>query len=97
MIGIALRTMRGAPHQVLVPSIQLAKQRRQIIIVAHDPNLAVGADADQIIATSIDKKDRCRVSYESGALENPVANQHVVRFLEGTLPALVNRDQRYIR
>ena len=84
-------------HEVLVPSIQMAKQRRQIIIVTHNPNLAVVADADQVIAARIDKKNLCRVTYESGALENPTVNQHVVRFLEGTLPAFMNRDQKYIR
>ena len=84
-------------HEVLVPSIQLAKQRRQIIVVTHNPNLAVVADADQIIASSIDKKDKCRVSYEAGALENPNVNHFVVRYLEGTLPAFMNRDQKYIR
>lgn len=84
-------------HQVLVPSIQLAKRRRQIIIVTHNPNLAVVSDADQIIATSIDKKDNCRVSYTTGSLENAEANAFVVRYLEGTLPAFMNRDRKYIR
>lgn len=84
-------------HEVLVPSIQLAKQRRQIIIVTHNPNLAVVADADQIIATSINKKRDCEVTYSTGALENPNANGFVVRFLEGTLPAFMNRDRKYIR
>ncbi len=84
-------------HEVLVPSLQLAKQRRQIIIVTHNPNLAVVADADQVIAAGIDKKDGCRARYESGALENPTVNQHVVRYLEGTLPAFMNRDRKYIR
>jgi ABC-type lipoprotein export system ATPase subunit len=84
-------------HNILVPAIQLAKRRRQIIIVTHNPNLAVVADADQIIAASIDKQDFCRVSYVSGALENPELNKHVVRYLEGTLPAFMNRDHKYIR
>ncbi len=84
-------------HEVLVPSIKLAKQRRQIIVVTHNPNLAVVADADQVIAASIDKKHLCRVTYESGALENPKVNRRVVRYLEGTLPAFMKRDKRYIR
>ena len=84
-------------HEILVPSIQLAKQRRQIIVVTHNPNLAVVADADQVIAASIDKQNMCRVTYASGALENPTVNQHVVRYLEGTLPAFMNRDEKYIR
>ena len=84
-------------HEILVPSIKLAKQRRQIIVVTHNPNLAVVADADQVITASIDKKKMCRVTYVSGALENPTLNQHVVRYLEGTLPAFMNRDEKYIR
>ena len=84
-------------HEILVPSIQMAKQRRQIIVVTHNPNLAVVADADQVIAASIDKQHMCRVTYASGALENPTMNQHVVRYLEGTLPAFMNRDEKYIR
>jgi len=31
-------------HEVLVPSIRLAKRRRQIVIVTHNPNLAVVSD-----------------------------------------------------
>ena len=84
-------------HEILVPSIKLAKQRRQIIVVTHNPNLAVVADADQVITASIDNKKMCRVTYVSGALENPTVNQHVVRYLEGTLPAFMNRDEKYIR
>lgn len=84
-------------HEVLVPSIRLAKRRRQIIIVTHNPNLAVVSDADQIVAASIDKKNGCRVTYESGALESPVANRFVVRYLEGTMPAFLNREQKYMK
>ena len=84
-------------NEVLVPSIQRAKRWRQIIIVTHNPNLAVVADADQIIVASIDKRSSYEVSYRSGALENPDVNGHVVTYLEGTLPAFMKRDQKYIR
>ena len=42
-------------YKLLVPSIKEAKNRRQIIIVTHNPNLAVVCDAEQIIHASIDK------------------------------------------
>jgi hypothetical protein len=84
-------------HDVLVPSIRLAKGRRQILVVTHNPNLAVVSDADQVIAACIDKKAGCKVSYESGALESRVANQYVVRYLEGTMPAFMNREQKYMK
>jgi ABC-type lipoprotein export system ATPase subunit len=40
---------------ILVPAIKEARQRRQIIIVTHNPNLAVVCDADQIIYAHLDK------------------------------------------
>lgn len=61
-------------YNVLVPSIKEARGRRQLIIVTHNPNLAVVCDADQVICASIDKEDGNRVSYLSGAIENPVIN-----------------------
>ena len=41
--------------KVLTHFIRFAKTRRQIIIVTHNPNLAVGADAEQIIFVKIVK------------------------------------------
>ena len=43
-------------YEILVTFIKQAKKRRQIILVTHNPNLAVVADAEQIIHVSIDKK-----------------------------------------
>jgi ABC-type lipoprotein export system ATPase subunit len=79
----------------LVPSIKEARERRQIILVTHNPNLAVVCDADQVIYASIDKNDGNRISYESGAIENPRINQRIVDVLEGTRSAFDNRDSKY--
>ena len=38
----------------LVPVIRAAKERRQIIVVTHNPNIAVLGDAEQIIALKSD-------------------------------------------
>ncbi len=43
--------------EVLVPFIRQAKKKRQLIIVTHNPNLAVVADAEQIIHVDLDKKN----------------------------------------
>ncbi len=80
---------------ILVPCIKEAKKKRQILIVTHNPNIAVVCDADQIIYSSIDKKDGNRVNYETGAIENPIINKHIVDILEGTMPAFDNRDKKY--
>lgn len=83
--------------KLLVPAIKKAKQKRQIVMVTHNPILAVVCNADQVIVASMDKTAENRVEYESGAIENPVINKRIVDILEGTLPAFDNRNLKYIR
>jgi len=80
---------------MLVPAIKYAKERRQVIIVTHNPNLAVVCDADQIVHSALDKTAGNRVTYTTGALENPVITQLIVDVLEGTKPAFDLRDSKY--
>ena len=82
-------------YKYLVHFIKAAKKKRQIIMVTHNPNLAVVCDADQIIQMKIDKLNGNKVSYESGAIENPKMNKIIVDILEGTYPAFHNRDCKY--
>lgn len=82
-------------YRVLVPCIKHAKQRRQLIIVTHNPNLAVVSDADQIIYANIDKKNGNELTYECGAIENPKMKEHILDVLEGTEPAFKKREERY--
>lgn len=84
-------------YHILVHFIKRVKEKRQIIIVTHNPNLAVVCDADQIIHMQINKKDKNRVTYFSGGIEELNINKSVVNILEGTLPAFNNRDSKYIR
>ncbi len=81
--------------EILVPYIREAKKRRQIIMVTHNPNLAVVADADQIIRMDIDKENEYLVSSISGAIENPEINKAVVDILEGKMKAFNNRRLKY--
>ncbi len=82
---------------ILVDFIKEAKKKRQIIMVTHNPNLAVVADAEQIIYVSIDKKDGNKVFVESGSIEDPQINAHIVDVLEGAMPAFRKRDDKYIQ
>ena len=83
-------------YEILVKFIKQAKTRRQILIVTHNPNLAVVADAEQIIRVSIDKKEgKHDFDFFSGAIEEPRINRAVVDILEGTLPAFDNRRLKY--
>ncbi|UWE17602.1 TrlF family AAA-like ATPase [Herbaspirillum huttiense] len=81
-------------YKVLVKCIKKAKDRRQVIMVTHNPNLAVVCDAEQIIYASCDKQQK-RFFYEAGAMENPAVASRVVQILEGTAPAFRNRQLKY--
>ena len=80
---------------LLVPVLSQAKKRRQVIMVTHNPNLAVVCDAEQIIYSSFSRTNNSRIEYISGAIENPIINEHVVNILEGTFPAFNNRKDKY--
>lgn len=81
-------------YKVLVKCIKAAKQRRQVIMVTHNPNLAVVCDAEQIICATCDKATNT-FKYVSGGIESPEIKAKVVEILEGTEPAFKNRKQKY--
>lgn len=81
---------------LLVPVLTEAKQKRQIIMVTHNPNLAVVCDAEQIIHCEFDRSDNHNIKYFSGAIESSHINSKVVDILEGTIRAFNNRRIKYI-
>lgn len=80
---------------ILVPFIRRAKLDRQIIMVTHNPNLAVVADAEQVIHVNIDKNKDNIFSYKSGSIENRDINKCIVKVHEGTMPAFNKRKHKY--
>lgn len=80
---------------LLVPVLTEAKRRRQVIMVTHNPNLAVVCDAEQVIWSSFERKSGSKISYVAGSIENTTLNGHVVNVLEGTKPAFNNRRIKY--
>lgn len=81
--------------KLLVDCIRRARARRQVIIVTHNPNLAIVCDADQIIYSRIDKAHGNRISYEAGAIEDYPINKLAVDVLEGTYRAFSNRGRKW--
>ena len=81
--------------RLLVPVLSEAKKKRQIIMVTHNPNLAVVCDAEQIIYANFSRSDNFTISYQAGAIENDEINKRVVTVLEGTKPAFDNRSGKY--
>lgn len=80
--------------KILVKCIKKAKNHRQVIMVTHNPNLAVVCDAEQIIYATCDKMNN-RFEYESGGIEAPDIRVRVIQVLEGTEPAFKNRQAKY--
>lgn len=78
----------------LVPCIRKAKKRRQVIIVTHNPNIAIACDAEQIVVADIDKSNNS-IRYSTGSIENEQINERVVEILEGTQPAFKLRGSKY--
>jgi len=82
-------------YDKLVPCIQEAKTKRQLIVVTHNPNIAIACDAEQVIYCDIDKKKNNQITYTSGSIENPIIRKHIIDILEGTEPAFYLRKQKY--
>ena len=82
-------------YRLLIPVIKQVKKRRQIIMVTHNPNIAVVCDAEQIIHAAIDRTHGNAIHYTSGSIEDAEINKHIVDVLEGTRPAFGNRAAKY--
>jgi hypothetical protein len=94
-----------------VDYFKIAKKRRQIIIITHNPNLVLNTDAEQIIVANfeaIPATYKARITYISGGIENSYINkklntpllqqgirEHGADILEGGKIAFVKRRDRY--
>ena len=76
----------------LVEIFRGIKQFRQVILVTHNANLVVNADAEQEVVA---ENDNGILKYTSGGLEAPVTNKAVRRILEGGDEAFLKRELRY--
>ena len=82
-------------YSVLAKCIREAKKTRQVILVTHNPNLAVGADAEQILHVALEKPNNYKFTYQSGAIEEARISDSVIKILEGSRPAFVQRRLVY--
>lgn len=63
-------------------------------MVTHNPNVAIVADADQVVVAD---REGDLFTYRSGAIEDGGINLSAVDVLERTWPALDNRTLKYQR
>ncbi len=98
-------------YPYLINYFKIAKKRRQIIVISHNPNLVLNTDAEQIIVANfeaIPNTQDARIRYISGSIENsfvremakiPLERQgikeHGIDILEGGPEAFMKRKDRY--
>lgn len=76
----------------LVDLFKELKKYRQVIIITHNANLVINADAEQVIVA---KNDNEKLKYTSGSLENIEINKQICEILEGGKEAFKNRERKY--
>ena len=76
----------------LVEIFRGIKQFRQVILVTHNANLVVNADAEQVVVA---ENVNGVLKYSSGSLESEITNKAVRRILEGGDEAFLKRELRY--
>lgn len=77
----------------LVPVLRAAKERRQIIVVTHNPNIAVLGDAEQIIALKSTSDKSMIVA--RGSIDEVNTKKSVCQILEGAEEAFRRRARMY--
>ena len=79
-------------YELIVRQILSNKQRRQLIIVTHNPNIVVNGDAEMVHALDF-RRGQCRV-VEKGALQEKDLREQVCRIMEGGREAFSRRWER---
>jgi ABC-type multidrug transport system fused ATPase/permease subunit len=80
-------------YSTLVPVLRRAKERRQIVIVTHNPNVAVLRDAEQIIVMKA-MHDRGEI-IARGSIDHQITRDSACAILEGAREAFLRRAKMY--
>jgi len=70
------------------------KEKRQIIVATHNPNIVVGGDAEQVIVLEAPEARRAAVSC-AGCIDDPAIIDSVLSIMEGGKQAFQTRERRY--
>jgi energy-coupling factor transporter ATP-binding protein EcfA2 len=80
-------------YSSFVPVLRRAKERRQIVIVTHNANIAVLGDAEQIVVMR-SQSDRGLITAR-GSIDDPATRAAACGILEGSKEAFVRRARVY--
>jgi predicted ATPase len=80
-------------YQSLVPVLRRAKERRQVIVVTHNANIAVLGDAEQIIV--LRSNNERGIIVHRGSIDDPAIRDAACTILEGSQEAFQRRARVY--
>ena len=80
-------------YKSVVPVLRRAKERRQVIIVTHNANIAVLGDAEQIVVLR-GSNERALIS-SRGSIDDPATQEAACAILEGSKEAFQRRARTY--
>ncbi len=80
-------------YQSIVPVLRQAKERRQVIVVTHNANIAVLGDAEQVIVLKSTASKSAVVA--SGSIDDSKTRDAACNILEGSQEAFKRRARVY--
>lgn len=85
-------------YSLIVTSIRRMKQKRQIIVVTHNPNIPVLGDAEGILILDRDSfgKVTFRKDKKAGCIEEQVIKEGICEIMEGGEAAFKKREEKYL-
>ena len=85
-------------YNLIVKSIRKMKNKRQIIIVTHNPNIPVLGDAEGIII--LDRNAEGKVDFrknkKTGCLDEGIIREGIYEIMEGGEGAFRKREEKYL-
>lgn len=80
--------------KMLVNILTDLKEKRQIIVATHNPNIVVSGDAEQVIVLEA-QSDTKGICARSGSIDTPEIVDSVLDLMEGGKEAFLTRQRRY--
>jgi ABC-type lipoprotein export system ATPase subunit len=80
-------------YDLIVKRLRNAKEKRQLIIVTHNANIPVNADAEYVI--SMDSESQKIKNFITGSVDSPEIKKEICAVMEGGVDAFKMRSERY--
>jgi len=80
---------------VLVDILAKLKEKRQIIVCTHNPNIVVLGDAEHVISLEADSNEHGHVEEPQASIDHPEIINRIIDIMEGGKEAFETRKKRY--